>query len=162
MAGGAEVAELVASRYAVLRPHPDERQRRLLLGVEAQQLGRGGIATVAEATGVHPATIARGVREVEGVPESSVRVTSSTTSPQLISPSTPLRSWRPNVRHGPICSPGHSAFRRDSSKPVRPSHRAACRPCMRADAARVLRRVTTTRPDEGWCVRDRCRTVTSP
>jgi transposase len=74
MAGGAEVAELAASRYAVLRPHLDERQRRLLLGVEAQQLGRGGIVAVAEATGVHPDTIARGVREVEGVPEPSARV----------------------------------------------------------------------------------------
>ena len=57
-----------------LRPHLDERQRRLLLGVEAQQLGRGGIRAVAQATGVHPDTIARGVREVEGVPEPSVRV----------------------------------------------------------------------------------------
>jgi transposase len=42
--------------------------------VEAQQWGRGGIAMVAEATGVHPDTIARGVREVEGVAEPSVRV----------------------------------------------------------------------------------------
>jgi transposase len=73
----ARVAELAASRYAVLRPHLDERQRRLLLGVEAQQLGRGGITAVAEATGVHPDTIARGVREVEGVAEPSVRVRAS-------------------------------------------------------------------------------------
>jgi len=58
----------------VLRPHLDERQHRLLLGVEAQQMGRGGIKAVAEATGVHPDTIARGVREVEGVVEPSVRV----------------------------------------------------------------------------------------
>ena len=64
----------VARRYAVLRAHLDERQRRLLLGVEAQQLGRGGIKAVAQATGVHPDTIARGVREVEGVAEPSVRV----------------------------------------------------------------------------------------
>ncbi len=74
MAGMAEAAESAASRYAVLRPHLDERQRRLLLGVEARQLGRGGITAVAEATGVHPDTIARGVREVEGVSEPSVRV----------------------------------------------------------------------------------------
>jgi transposase len=67
-------AEQVAQRYVVLRPHLDERQRRLLLGVEAQQLGRGGIKAVAEATGVHPDTVARGVREVEGVAEPSVRV----------------------------------------------------------------------------------------
>ena len=74
MADGELVAESAARRYAVLRPHLDERQRRLLLGVEAQQLGRGGIKAVAEATGVHPDTIARGVREVEGVAEASVRV----------------------------------------------------------------------------------------
>ncbi len=74
MAGTAGVAESVASRYAALRPHLDERQRRLLLGVEAQQLGRGGIKAVAEVTGVHPDTIARGVREVEGAAEPSTRV----------------------------------------------------------------------------------------
>ncbi len=57
-----------------MRAHLDERQRRLLLGVEASQLGRGGIKAVAQATGVHPDTIARGVREVEGVAAPSVRV----------------------------------------------------------------------------------------
>ena len=77
MADGGQVAESVARRYAVLRPHLDERQRRLLLGVEASQLGRGGIKAVARATGVHPDTIARGVREVEGVAEPSVRVRAS-------------------------------------------------------------------------------------
>jgi hypothetical protein len=74
MADGEQVAESVARRYAVLRPHLDERQRRLLLGVEAAQLGRGGIAAVAQATGVHPDTIARGFREARGVPEPSGRV----------------------------------------------------------------------------------------
>src|SRR5258706_12508015 len=74
MGDSRQVAECAAQRYAVLRPHLDERQRRLVLGVEAQQLGRGGIKAVAEATGVHPDTVARGVREVEGVPEPSVRV----------------------------------------------------------------------------------------
>ena len=74
MAGKPGVAESIASRYAVLRPHLDERQRRLLLGVEAQQLGRGGIKMIAEATGVHPDTVARGVRELDGTPEPSARV----------------------------------------------------------------------------------------
>jgi len=71
MADGEQAAESAARRYAVLRPHLDERQRRLLLGVEAQQMGRGGIKAVAQATGVHPDTIARGVREVDGVAEAS-------------------------------------------------------------------------------------------
>jgi len=74
MAGTPGVAESIASRYAVLRPHLDERQRRLLLGIEAQQLGRGGIKMIAEATGVHPDTVARGVRELDGTPEPSARV----------------------------------------------------------------------------------------
>ena len=66
MTGMAGVADSAASRYAALRPHLDERQRRLLLGVEAQRLGRGGIKAIAAATGVHPDTVARGVRELDG------------------------------------------------------------------------------------------------
>jgi len=68
MDGSVQAADSVARKYAVLRPHLDERQRRLLLGAEAHELGRGGIKAVAEATGVHPDTIARGVREVAGEP----------------------------------------------------------------------------------------------
>jgi transposase len=76
MAEVAQLAELVAGRYALLRDHLDERQRRLLLGVEAAQIGRGAIKAIAAATGVHPDTIARGVREVEGdsQPQARVRV----------------------------------------------------------------------------------------
>jgi hypothetical protein len=74
MADSVQVAESVGRRYAVLRPHLDERQRRLLLGSEAAELGRGGIKTVAEATGAHPDTVARGVRELAGDPEPQVRV----------------------------------------------------------------------------------------
>src|SRR5664279_5716374 len=51
-------------------PHLDERRRRLFLGAEAQEFGRGGIKVVAAATGVHPDTIARGVRELAGEAES--------------------------------------------------------------------------------------------
>jgi transposase len=68
-----QAAESAARKYAVLRPHLDERQRRLLLGAEARELGRGGIKAVAEATGVHPDTIARGVGEAEGEAEPRVR-----------------------------------------------------------------------------------------
>jgi hypothetical protein len=74
MADSARVAESVGRRYAVLRPHLDERQRRLMLGSEAAELGRGGIKTVAEATGAHPDTVARGIRELAGDPEPAVRV----------------------------------------------------------------------------------------
>jgi DDE family transposase len=74
MAGDALVGEPVARRYAVLRPHLDERQRRLMLAAEAAELGRGGITLVAAATGVHPDTVAKGVRELEGGAEPSARV----------------------------------------------------------------------------------------
>ncbi len=69
-----QVGDAVARRYAVLRPHLDGRQRRLLLGAEAAELGRGGIKAVAAATGTHPDTVARGVREVEGQVEPERRV----------------------------------------------------------------------------------------
>jgi hypothetical protein len=67
-------SQSVARRYAVLRPYLDERQRRLVLAAEAAELGRGGIKAVALATGVHPDTVARGVRELEGGAEPSGRV----------------------------------------------------------------------------------------
>ena len=66
MTEGELVAESAARRYAVLRPHLDERQRRLVLGVEARELGRGGIRAVAEATGVHPDTVTRYIRQAGG------------------------------------------------------------------------------------------------
>ncbi len=58
------LAESAVEKYERLRPHLNERQRRLVLGAEAGQLGRGGIKAMAAATGVHPDTISRGVREV--------------------------------------------------------------------------------------------------
>ena len=66
--------ESLARRYAMLRPHLDERQRRLLLGSEAAELGRGGVKAVALATGTHPDTVARGVREMAGQCEPQRRV----------------------------------------------------------------------------------------
>ena len=66
MADDGLTGEAAARRYAVLRPYLDERQRRLVLGAEAAELGRGGIKAVAVATGVHPDTVAKGARELEG------------------------------------------------------------------------------------------------
>ena len=89
-----QVAESVARKYAVLRPHLDERQRRLLLGAEAAELGRGGIKAIAGATGVHPDTIARGVREVEGQPDPDHRVRGPAGA--VRSWLRPTRAWRPS------------------------------------------------------------------
>ena len=46
----------------------------MVLAAEAAELGYGGIKVVALATGVHPDTVARGVRELEGGAEPSGRV----------------------------------------------------------------------------------------
>src|SRR3954453_21899404 len=91
MADMAQLAESVAGRYALLRDHLDERQRRLLLGVEAAQIGRGGIKAIAAATGVHPDTIARGVREVEGDSQPQPRVRAAGGGRKRLTHST--RAW---------------------------------------------------------------------
>jgi hypothetical protein len=73
MAEVAQLAESAGRRYAAVREHLDERQRRLLLGAEASELGRGGIKAISLVTGVSPDTVARGVREVAGDPAPRVR-----------------------------------------------------------------------------------------
>jgi len=55
----------MAARLSLIRSHLDERAWRLLLGAEAKVLGRGGITAVAAAGGVHPDTVAQGVRELD-------------------------------------------------------------------------------------------------
>ena len=61
----AELVDSVARRYAVLRPHLNEFQRRLWLGAEAAELGPGGVAAVAKATGVAADTVRRGRKEAD-------------------------------------------------------------------------------------------------
>jgi hypothetical protein len=56
--------EAMAAKFAVLLPELDERQRRLLLGAEADALGRGGIARVMAASGMSRPTVTRGLAEV--------------------------------------------------------------------------------------------------
>ena len=60
---------VVARRVARLWPHLNERQRRLLLGAEADSLGRGGVAAVARAARASRPTVAKGVRELKQTPE---------------------------------------------------------------------------------------------
>ena len=59
------VEDAVARKAASLWPHLDERQRRLVLGAEARELGRGGVKLVAAAAGVSPDTVAKGLRELD-------------------------------------------------------------------------------------------------
>jgi Rhodopirellula transposase DDE domain len=61
---GVTTERALAEKLAVLKPHLNERQWRLLLGAEAQALGRGGIALVARVSGASRTTVAAGVNEV--------------------------------------------------------------------------------------------------
>jgi hypothetical protein len=53
------------AKHAALQGVFTERPRRLWAATEARALGYGGITTVAGATGLHPATISRGLVEFE-------------------------------------------------------------------------------------------------
>jgi hypothetical protein len=57
--------EMLASKFEMILPHLNERQRRLYLGSEARALGHGGIRLVAAAAGVREGTVSLGVRELE-------------------------------------------------------------------------------------------------
>lgn len=62
MAGAESV---LAEKFALVLPHLDERQRRVLLGAEARALGRGGISAVARAAEVSEPTVSKAVKELE-------------------------------------------------------------------------------------------------
>ncbi len=57
----------ITTFYKSLVPLFNERLRRLFAAMLAQSLGRGGIRTVSEATGVARSTIGRGLRELESI-----------------------------------------------------------------------------------------------
>jgi len=65
MAISSGVRDQLALRLEVLSPHLNERQRRLLLGVEARLLGHGGVRAVAKVAGVSETTVRTGVFELE-------------------------------------------------------------------------------------------------
>ncbi len=61
----AAVVEGVQRRVTALWPHLNERQRRLLLGAEARELGWGGVSTVAVAAGVSRSMVTKAVAELD-------------------------------------------------------------------------------------------------
>ena len=76
MAVDAAVVEGVRRRITTLWPHLSERQRRLLLGVEARELGWGGVSAVAGAAAVSRSTVTVAVAELQepvAVPEGRSR-----------------------------------------------------------------------------------------
>jgi hypothetical protein len=60
-----EVRGQLATRFAVLLPHLNERQQRLALAVEARLLGHGGVRAVGQVAGVSETTVRKGVVELE-------------------------------------------------------------------------------------------------
>lgn len=59
----------IASRWVLIRPHLDESQQRVWLGIEATAWGDGGVGTVARATDTDPKTVRKGRDElVAGAP----------------------------------------------------------------------------------------------
>ena len=57
--------ETLRAKHAALRSVFTERSRRVWAATEARALGYGGIAVVARATGLSPATISRGLKELD-------------------------------------------------------------------------------------------------
>jgi len=61
----ARVTDWIRNKYVVIVGDLDERGRRRWAAAEARSLGRGGIAAVAQATGISDRTIRNGVQEIE-------------------------------------------------------------------------------------------------
>jgi hypothetical protein len=66
-----EMVQTIRTKYEALSPFMDERLRRVWAGAEARALGHGGIAIVAEATGLSRNTIVAGRAELDRVAESA-------------------------------------------------------------------------------------------
>ena len=60
----ASIVEWIREKYVALVGELDERARRWWAATEAVSLGRGGIAAVAQATGISDRTIRNGIREL--------------------------------------------------------------------------------------------------
>ena len=61
----AHVVEWIRNKYIDLVPELDERGRRRWAAIEARSLGRGGVAAVAEATGISDRTVRTGIKELD-------------------------------------------------------------------------------------------------
>jgi hypothetical protein len=133
---------LVMQKFEALRPLMDERMRRLWAGAEAIALGHGGMAIVAEATGMARNTVVAGIREQRsGAPcEPSIRrggggrkrLTEQdwawpTALESLVKPVTrgdppsPLRWTRKSVRTlaGELCAQGYQVRARTVNRLLR-------------------------------------------
>jgi len=64
----------IKEKLSVLLPSLNEKQKRLLVGVEAIALGYGGIKFLSNITGMSTNTITRGIREIEHGDEDVTRI----------------------------------------------------------------------------------------
>ena len=81
----------IRQRYEALQSFLDERGRRLWASAEAKAAGYGGIAAVAQVTGLAPSTIGRGLKDLahqSPLPPGRLRRPARAASPR----STPIRS----------------------------------------------------------------------
>ena len=60
-----EAAQLIGAKYEALSGHLNEATLRLWAAVEARALGRGGVTTVAKASGLSRTTIYAELRELD-------------------------------------------------------------------------------------------------
>ncbi len=61
-----QTEQKISEKLAIVLPHLNEKQRRLLIAAEAKTLGWGGISKVAKATGVSRVTIHKALTEIAG------------------------------------------------------------------------------------------------
>lgn len=63
---GKQLPDTLQDRMNLFMSRLDEQQRRWFVALVAEQLGRGGIQKMSQVTGMHPDTIRRGRKELEG------------------------------------------------------------------------------------------------
>jgi hypothetical protein len=90
--------EQLQERYAAIWPVLDEKQRRMVAAADAKALGRGGIATVARASGLSRPTLYQGLQDLTVGPGAAGRIRRVGAGPANASGITSLGScgnWRP-------------------------------------------------------------------
>jgi Rhodopirellula transposase DDE domain len=86
-----DLDEVLSTAFALVLPHLNERQRRLVLGAVARALGRGGVTRVAGLAGSSRPTVRRGMGELEAAPDPHGRVRAAGAGPK------PLRQADPGL-----------------------------------------------------------------
>jgi hypothetical protein len=61
-----DVESSLAEKFALVLPHLNERQRRLVVAAEARAVGRGGVSVASRASGLSRPTVYKGLAELDG------------------------------------------------------------------------------------------------